>query len=78
MQQASVAAATLALTMAVAAIATIRQVDVVGAPCLQAHCTAEARAGTAPPPETWHASLDRALVRTERGLRKMAGVAPGG
>ncbi len=69
-----VAAASLVLAMLVATIGTICQVDSVSAPCRAAEC-AETVAGMAPPlDETWQASLERALHRTERGLLQMAGL----
>ncbi len=69
------AAAVLALTMLIATVGTIYQVDAAEVPRSVAPCPSAADAGTALSPSThWEASLRQAIYRTERGLLKMAGI----
>ena len=71
---ASTAAATLFFAMIVAMVGTIYQADPDSAACETLPCpSATYSAGTASS-DSWQASLEQALRRTERGFQQMAGL----
>ena len=69
------AAATLFLAMIVAMVGTICQADP-GSPACEAHPCTTASLFETPPSSSWQASLELALLRTERGFQQMAGLPP--
>lgn len=71
----NVAAATLLIAMIVAMVGTICQADPVSPSC-EAHPCAAASLFETPPSNSWQASLELALLRTERGFQQMAGLPP--
>ncbi len=70
------AAVTLFLAMIVAMVGTICQADP-GSPACEAHpCSTATLLDATPSSNSWQASLELALLRTERGFQQMAGLPP--